>query len=59
MYKLFSLCDEPMTDRLGPMGRDNTYGEREGGGTSGRARLQREDGSVVACEKFLKRTVKL
>ena len=26
------ICDEPMTDRLGPMGRDNTYGELEGAG---------------------------
>ena len=40
-------CDEPMTDRLGPMGRDNTYGEREGGGTLSSARLQRGDGSAV------------
>ena len=44
----FSLCDEPMTDRLGPMGRDNSYGEREGGGTSERGKFFfREDGSAA------------
>ena len=42
LNNLQRVCDEPMTDRLGPMGRDNSYGEREGGGTSVRGKFSSE-----------------